>query len=119
VQPLPSLQGLLLLVNTHAPPEQESVVQALPSLHTIGAPTHWPLEQMSPVEHALLSSHAEPFALLGFEHAPLAGLHVPAVWHWSDAVQTFGLLPTHTPAWQESVNVQALPSEQDAPFDTG
>ena len=27
------------------------------------------------------SLHAVPFAAAGFEHAPVAGLHVPATWH--------------------------------------
>jgi hypothetical protein len=66
--------------------------------------------------HALPSSHDEPLALAGFEHVPLAGSHVPAVWHWSDAAQTFGLIPMQTPAWQLSLAVQALPSLHDVPL---
>ncbi|PYM17130.1 MAG: hypothetical protein DMD81_10205 [Candidatus Rokuibacteriota bacterium] len=30
----------------------------------------------------------------GFEHTPVAGLQVPARWHWSDAVQTTGFALT-------------------------
>ena len=34
---------------------------------------------------------AVPFGLAGFEQTPVAGLHVPAAWHWSGAVQVTGL----------------------------
>src|SRR5262249_35727137 len=49
------------------------------------------------------------------EQVPVAGSHVPAVWHWSDAVQTTGFVPTQVPAWQESLWVQASPSVQAVP----
>jgi hypothetical protein len=54
--------------------------------------------------------------LFGFEHKPVDELHVPAVWQESEAVHTTGLLPVHTPAWQLSVCVQALPSVQEVPL---
>ena len=38
----------------------------------------------------------------GFEQMPVAGLQVPATWHWSVAVQTTGLPPAQVPAWQVS-----------------
>ena len=61
-------------VPPHAPPVHASVcVQALPSLH--GAPS----------------------GLGGFEHAPVDGLHVPAVWHWSCAVHVTGAPLLHAP----------------------
>src|SRR5438552_3559199 len=66
--------------------------------------------QASPSEQAL------PFALSGLEQVPLAGSQTPASWHWSSAVQTTGSAPVQTPAWQESVWVQASPSEQALPF---
>jgi hypothetical protein len=47
----------------------------------------------------LVPVHVVPLALAGLEHVPLAGSQVPALWHWSDAVQTFGV-PVHTPDWQ-------------------
>ncbi len=59
---------------------------------------------------ALPSLHAVPLALFGFEHTPVAGSHTPASWHWSIGAQATGLAPTHTPAWQVSAWVQALPS---------
>jgi hypothetical protein len=79
-------------------------------------PTHTPLSQASVWVQALPSLQLVPFATAGFEHTPVLGLHVPAVWHWSEAVQTTGLLPTHTPLSQVSVWVQALPSLQLVPF---
>ena len=63
------------------------------------------------------SLHAVPLAFAGFEHAPVAGSHVPARWHWSCAVHVTGFAPTHVPAWQVSLCVQALPSLHAVPFD--
>ena len=57
-----------------------------------------------------------PFAALGLLQSPLLGSQVPATWHWSDAAQTTGLVPTQAPLWQESNVVQALPSLQAVPF---
>src|SRR5207247_2043277 len=80
-------------------------VQATGSL-----PVQTPLWQVSVWVHALPSLQALPLVFGGFEHVPVAGSQVPAVWHWSEAVQATGLLPVHTPLWQVSVWVQALPS---------
>src|SRR5262245_8923665 len=54
-------------------------------VHTRGLPpVHTPLWQVSPCVQGLPSSHAEPLGLgTSAEHMPLAGLHVPARWHWS------------------------------------
>ena len=65
---------------------------------------------------ALPSLHDVPFAFAGFEHAPVDGLHVPAAWHWSDAVHVTGFPPVHVPDWQVSVCVHAFPSLHDVPF---
>ena len=46
----------------------------------------------------LPSLQTVPFAAAGFEQAPVVVLQVPAVWHWSLAVQVFGFAPVHTPA---------------------
>src|SRR5437667_262470 len=125
-------------------------VQALPSLHAVPllafglehwpvavlqvpATWHWseavqttgllpvqsPLWQVSVCVQALPSLHAVPSILAGSEHAPVAGLQVPAVWHWSEAVQTTGLAPVHTPLWQVSVWVQPSPSLQAVPSVVG
>src|SRR5439155_454128 len=78
-------------------------------------PVHTPLSQVSVWVHALPSLQAVPSAFAGFEHVPLAGSQVPAMWHWSEAVQTTALMPVHTPLSQVSVWVQALPSLQAVP----
>jgi hypothetical protein len=135
------------LAPAHVPAWQVSLwVQALPSLHAVPlafggfehspvaglhepavwhwscaaqvsglAPEHVPVWQVSVWVQALPSSHAEPFAFNGFEHAPVDGLQTPAVWHWPRAAQTTGFMPVQTPAWQVSVGVQALPSLHTVP----
>jgi hypothetical protein len=77
---------------------------------------HVPVWHVSVCVQRSPSSHELPFALAGFEHAPVDGLHVPATWHWSCAAHVTGFAPLHVPAWHVSVCVQALPSVQDAPF---
>ncbi len=67
---------------------------------------------MSVCVQALPSLQAVPFGLLGLVHRPVAGVQVPATWHWSSAAHTTGLPNTQAPAWQVSVCVQALPSLQ-------
>src|SRR5688500_11378568 len=45
--------GLLhpgITVNTHCPPEQESIVQTSPSSQITGLNSHWPLTQLSVVQ---------------------------------------------------------------------
>ena len=79
-------------------------------------PVHVPAWHVSVCVHALPSLHVVPFAAAGLEHWPVVGLHVPARWHWSDAVQVTGLLPVQVPAWHVSVCVHALPSLHVVPF---
>jgi hypothetical protein len=84
--------------------------------HTVGVPAeHAPDWQVSPFVHASPSLHDVPSLAFGFEHAPVPGSQTPATWHWSLAVQTTGFEPVHTPLWQESDCVQALPSLHDVP----
>src|SRR5436190_325886 len=78
-------------------------------------PVQKPLLQVAVWVQALPSLQAVPSAFAGFEHVPLAGSQTPATWHWSEAVQTTGLLPVHTPLSQVSVRVQASPSLQAVP----
>jgi hypothetical protein len=80
------------------------------------APVQVPAWQVSLCVHALASLHATPLALFGFEHVPVAGAQVPAVWHWSSAAQATGLAPVQAPAWQVSVCVQALASLHATPL---
>src|ERR671935_3067971 len=67
---------------------------------TGSAPTQEPPWQVSVRVQALPSSHVVASASAGFEQAPVAGSQAPAVWHWSEAVQTTGSAPTQEPAWQ-------------------
>jgi hypothetical protein len=67
----------------------------------------------------LPSLHAVLSALAGLEHLPVAESQAPALWHWSVAVQTTGSTPLHTPPWQVSVWVHALPSLQAVPLGLG
>ena len=46
---------------------------------------------------ALPSLQVVPLVATGFEQAPVVVLHVPAVWHWSLAVQVTGFDPVHAP----------------------
>jgi hypothetical protein len=64
----------------------------------------------------LPSLHVVPLAAVGFEQVPVDGLHVPAAWHWSLAVQVTGFEPVQAPFSHASVWVQALPSLQVVPF---
>src|SRR5437762_627013 len=87
------------------------------AVHTTGfVPTQAPAWQVSVCVQALPSSQRAPWGLAGLLQVPVAGVHVPAVWQWSGAVPTTGFVPTHAPAWQVSVCVQALPSSQAAPL---
>jgi hypothetical protein len=46
-----------------------------------GPPTQLPFWQASLVVQASSSLQAVPLAFAGFEHVPLVGSQVPAVWH--------------------------------------
>jgi hypothetical protein len=83
-------------------------VTAVPAVQT-------PLWQVSFWVQALPSLQDVPSPLAGLEHVPVLGLHVPAVWHWSEAVQTTGVPPVQTPAVQVVPVVQALPSSHAVP----
>jgi hypothetical protein len=63
---------------------------------------------------AFPSSQLVPLALRGLEQTPPE--QVPAVWHWSSAVQTVPVPPVHEPAWHASPDVQALPSSHEVPL---
>jgi hypothetical protein len=65
------------------------------------APVQVPAWQVSVWVQASPSLHEVPLLLMGFEQMPPE--QVPAVWHWSSAVQTTGLAPEQVPAWQVSV----------------
>ena len=79
-------------------------------------PVHTPYWQVSVRVHGVPSMHVVPFAFAGFEQSPVAGSHVPTLWHWSRATHTTGLTSVQTPLWQVSVLVHALLSLQAVPF---
>jgi hypothetical protein len=58
------------------------------------------------------SEHGAPSSFAGSEQTPVVASQVPTSWQSSDAEQTTGVPAVHTPAWQVSVCVQALPSSQ-------
>ena len=84
------------------------------AVHVTGLlPTQVPAWQLSDCVHAFPSLHVVPLGAVAFEHAPVPVSHV-ATWQLSLGVQVTGFVPTHAPAWQESVCVHAFPSLQDA-----
>ena len=60
-------------------------------------PVHVPDWHVEAWVQALPSSQVVPLVWLGLEQTPVAGLHVPATWHWSSALQVMGLAPVHVP----------------------
>ena len=103
VHALPSLQLAVLLVKTQPVAAlQLSFVHPLLSLQTIAVPVHVPALQLSPEVQTVPSLQAVPLGAFGFEHTPVAGLHTPARWHASLAVQVTGVELLHEPARQLS-----------------
>jgi hypothetical protein len=87
------------------------------AVHVTGlAPVQVPLWHVSVCVHALPSLHVVPLAAAGFEHVPVLGLHVPATWHESLAVQVTAVPPLHTPLWHVSFCVHPLPSSHAVPL---
>jgi hypothetical protein len=80
-----------------------------------GAPEQSPAVQTSVCVQPSPSLHTVPFGAVGFEQ-PLPGLHVPATWHWSLAVQTTAEPPPQAPLVQRSADVHTLPSSQGVPL---
>jgi hypothetical protein len=115
LQPVPSS----LLGFEHEPVDElhvPAVWHESEAVHTTGLlPVHAPPWQLSVCVQALPSLQEVPLVAAGFEQAPVEELHVPTVWHWSEAVHTTRLLPTQAPDWQVSVCVQASPSLQGTP----
>jgi hypothetical protein len=62
------------------------------------------------------SAQGEPSGFAGSLHTPVAGLHVPALWHWLEGVQMTGFAPVQTPLSQVSDWVQAFASVHAVPF---
>jgi len=91
---------------------QPSVVHALESEHTRGAPAwHAPPAQTSPTVQAFESLQAA--VLLVQKQAPVDGLHASSV-HPFASLQFFGAPARQVPAEQTSFTVQPLPSSHGA-----
>jgi len=89
-------------------------------LQSTVVPVQTPAVQMSPEVHPLPSSHAVPLVLIGFEQTPVAGLQMPTLWHWSEAVQVTGVAETQAPAAQCPFGAQApCPVSQAVPSEPG
>jgi hypothetical protein len=83
-------------------------------------PVQVPVWQVSACVQALLSSHAVPSGLAGFEQVPVVWSQTPGAWHWSDATQVTGVPLLHAPLpSQVSAPLQALPSPQEVPAAAG
>ena len=86
-------------------------------MQTIGAPlAQAPVAQESDTVHGLPSVQVAPSFAVGLEQAPVAVSHVPALWHWSLAVQTTGFPPVQVPVRHVSVCVHELSSLHAVPF---
>lgn len=68
----------------HFPPVKQRLppLQEVPSA-TLVPPVHCPdpLQVAVPETQSLALTQVVPLAATGFEHAPVLGSHVPAVWH--------------------------------------
>ena len=108
VQRFPSLHGSVLFMCVQpVAGSHSSVVHGFPSPQpSEPVPSHAPAEHVSPVVHALPSSHD---AVLFVKTHPLAGLHESVV-HGLPSVQAMGIPPPHAPAEHRSPVVHALPS---------
>ncbi len=74
-----------------------------------------PLWQVAASVQRLPSLQLAPWLPVGFEHVPVAELHVPATWHASCAVHVTELVGVQVPLWQVAASVQRLLSVQDVP----
>jgi hypothetical protein len=112
VEALPSSQ--VVPSGTGVPPTQQVVVPSGTGL----PPTHAPAWQVSVWVQAVPSSQAVPSGWAKIVQTPVLGSQAPSVvsWHGSLVVHSTGVPPTHAPAWQVSVWVQALPSLHTVPL---
>ena len=88
-----------------------SVVQGLPSLHTMPTPLHLPAAHASPLVQTLPSLQGLPSTVAGYLQ-PDRGSQYSVV-HGLLSVQTVGV-PMQAPLLQMSPLVQAVPSLQGA-----
>jgi hypothetical protein len=98
------------VAESHAP----AVWHASSGWQAIGLPAHEPTLQVY-CWHLSAPVHAVPSVAFGFEQVPVAGSHVPVVWHASSGSQVIGVPAVQTPAVQASPLLQALPVLQPVP----
>jgi hypothetical protein len=78
---------------------------------------HFPSKHVSFSVTGLPSSQEKPFGFIVWGgQVPVDVLHAPISWQVSLGAQTTIAPPVHTPAWQVSIVVQALPSLHVDPF---
>jgi hypothetical protein len=82
-------------------------------------PVHTPALQASVWVHLLPSLQPVPSGALGLEQAPVVLSQVPATWQASLGEHATAPEPTHFPATQPSLLVQALASSQPVPSPLG
>src|SRR5689334_19051432 len=74
-----------------------------------------PAWQLSPVEHALPSSHGVLSGFGGFT-GQVPPEHAAWIWHWSAGGHVTPVPPVQVPAWQVSPVEQELPSSHGVPL---
>ena len=84
-------------------------------MHITTVPAQLPPRQASPLVQRFMSLQGLPSALGGLVQRPVARSQVPALWHWSSAVQASSVPLQFIPR-QASFRVQGLPSLQRAPL---
>src|SRR5947207_3618420 len=72
-------------------------------------PVQLPPWQVSAWVQASPSLQAVPSGLAGFEQTPLAGSHVPTLWHEPEGTRPKGSHPVHLPPGHVSVSLHASP----------
>jgi hypothetical protein len=69
-----------------------------------------------PPLHVPSPSQVAPSLPGGFEHVPVLGSQVPAMWQASSGLHVTGFIPVHVPFWHVSFCVHAFPSLHDVPL---
>jgi hypothetical protein len=116
--PLGTQQVLLTVLCSLAQVLEPSPQHSSTFVHRAPRAVH--VTSQTPATHSPPVPHGVPSCAGGLEHAPVAGSQTPATWHSSDAVQATAVPGTHSPFWQWSFVVQALPSaSQFVPFVAG
>jgi hypothetical protein len=73
-------------------------------------PLQTPFWQVLPWIQRFELVHAAPFAAAGLLHCPEVGSQVPAMWHWSEGLQTTPAQRSiQVPLWQTSPDGQTVP----------